>query len=100
MEITIIENGEALIISLSGQLDTLTSVDFEKEIRNILNGELSDVVLDGKMLMYISSAGLRLLLTLQKGVKAKGGKLRLTNIRPEIMEVFNITGFSSILTIE
>jgi anti-sigma B factor antagonist/stage II sporulation protein AA (anti-sigma F factor antagonist) len=99
MEITI-ENGEVLTISLSGQLDTLTSVDFEKEIRNILKGESSDVVLDGKMLTYISSAGLRLLLTLQKGMKAKGGKLRLFNIRPEIMEIFNITGFSSILTIE
>jgi anti-sigma B factor antagonist/stage II sporulation protein AA (anti-sigma F factor antagonist) len=99
MDITI-ENGEVLTIRLSGQLDTLTSVDFEKEIRNILKGESSDVVLDGKMLTYISSAGLRLLLTLQKGMKAKRGKLRLSNIRPEIMEIFNITGFSSILTIE
>jgi anti-sigma B factor antagonist/stage II sporulation protein AA (anti-sigma F factor antagonist) len=99
MEITI-ENGEVLTISLSGQLDTLTSADFEKEIRNILSGDSPDVVLDGKMLTYISSAGLRLLLTLQKGMKAKGGKLRLSNIRPEIMEIFNITGFSSILTIE
>jgi anti-sigma B factor antagonist/stage II sporulation protein AA (anti-sigma F factor antagonist) len=99
MEITV-ENGEVLTISLSGQLDTLTSAGFENEIRSILKGESSDVVLNGKMLTYISSAGLRLLLTLQKGMKAKGGKLRLTNIRPEIMEIFNITGFSSILTIE
>ncbi|MDR1161372.1 MAG: STAS domain-containing protein [Tannerellaceae bacterium] len=99
MKITI-ENGETLTISLAGQLDTLTSADFEKEIRAILSGESPAVVLDAKMLTYISSAGLRLLLTLQKGMKAKGGTLRLTNIRPEIMEIFNITGFSSILTIE
>lgn len=99
MEITI-EKGDELTISLSGQLDTLTSAEFEKEIQNILKDESLDVVLNGKLLTYISSAGLRLLLTLQKGMKTKGGKLRLTNIRPEIMEIFNITGFSSILTIE
>ncbi|MDR0748494.1 MAG: STAS domain-containing protein [Tannerellaceae bacterium] len=59
-----IENGEALTVSLSGQLDTLTSADFEKEIRNILRSESPAVVLNGKMLTYISSAGLRLLLHL------------------------------------
>ncbi|MDR3141935.1 MAG: STAS domain-containing protein [Tannerellaceae bacterium] len=99
MEITV-EHGETLTISLAGQLDTLTSAGFEKEIRAILKSESPAVVLNGRMLTYISSAGLRLLLTLQKGMKAKGGTLRLTNIRPEIMEIFNITGFSSILTVE
>jgi anti-sigma B factor antagonist/stage II sporulation protein AA (anti-sigma F factor antagonist) len=99
MEITVVER-EILVISLSGQLDTLASIDFEKVIREVLSGESLDVALDAKGLTYISSAGLRLLLTLQKGMRAKGGKLRLTSVRPEIMEIFNITGFSSILTIE
>ena len=90
MKITI-ENGKETVINLSGQLDTLTSVDLEKEIAPIL---------DGAELTYISSAGLRLLLTLQKGMKNKGGSFRLKNIQNEIMEILNITGFSHILTIE
>ena len=97
MKITI-ENGKETVINLSGQLDTLTSVDLEKEIAPILQGEAQTVVLDGAELT--SSAGLRLLLTLQKGMKNKGGSFRLKNIQNEIMEILNITGFSHILTIE
>lgn len=99
MKITI-EKGTETIISLSGQLDTLTAVDFEKEIHGILADNAVSVILDGSELTYVSSAGLRLLLTLQKGMTAKGGTLRLRNIKEEIMDIFNITGFSSILTIE
>lgn len=99
MKITI-ENGKETVISLSGQLDTLTSIDLEKEIAPILQGEAQTVVLDGAELTYISSAGLRLLLILQKGMKAKGGNFRLRNIQKDIMDILNITGFSSILTIE
>ncbi|MDR1879509.1 MAG: STAS domain-containing protein [Tannerellaceae bacterium] len=99
MKITV-ENGLEMTISLSGQLDTLTAAEFEKEIQKALKEEQNNVVLNGEGLTYISSAGLRLLLTLQKGMKNKGGTLRLKNIRQEIMEIFHITGFSSILTIE
>lgn len=99
MKITI-DNGKETVISLSGELDTLTSVDLEKDIPPILNGEAEAVVLNGAELTYISSAGLRLLLTLQKGMKAKGGTFRLKNIQKDIMDILNITGFSSILTIE
>lgn len=95
-----IENGKETVISLSGQLDTLTSVDLEKEVMPVLKGDAQEVILDGAELTYISSAGLRLLLTLQKGMKAKGGTFRLRNIQKGIMDIFNITGFSSILTIE
>lgn len=99
MKITV-ENGVETLVALSGQLDTLSATDFEKEIETILQSEAAAVVLNGEELTYVSSAGLRLLLTLQKGMKAKGGTLRLRNIRKEIMDIFNITGFSSILTIE
>ncbi|GHT30406.1 anti-sigma factor antagonist [Bacteroidia bacterium] len=99
MKISVI-NGPETTISLSGQLDTLTAVDFEKEIHKALEGDPMNIVLNGADLTYISSAGLRLLLTLQKGMKLKGGTLRLKNIRKEIMEILHITGFSSILTIE
>jgi anti-sigma B factor antagonist/stage II sporulation protein AA (anti-sigma F factor antagonist) len=99
MKITVV-NGPETVISLSGQLDTLAAVDFEKEIRTVLENPSGKIVLDGEELTYISSAGLRLLLTLQKGTANKGGSLRLRNIRKDIMEIFHITGFSSILTIE
>lgn len=95
-----IENGKETVICLSGQLDTLTSADLEKEVMPVLKGDAETVILDGAELTYISSAGLRLLLTLQKGMKAKGGAFRLRNIQKGIMDIFNITGFSSILTIE
>ncbi|MDL2256276.1 STAS domain-containing protein [Parabacteroides sp. OttesenSCG-928-K15] len=96
----IIQPGEETVVKLSGQLDTLTAVDFEKEIRTIIDSDAKAVVLDGTELTYVSSAGLRLLLTLQKGMTAKNGTLRLTHINAAIMEIFHITGFSSILTIE
>lgn len=99
MKITI-EKGAETILSLAGQLDTLTANDFEKEIQVLLADHTSFIILDGTELTYISSAGLRLLLMLQKGMTAKGGTLRLRNIKKDIMEIFNITGFSSILTIE
>jgi anti-anti-sigma factor len=99
MKITI-ENGQEMTISLAGQLDTLTAAEFEKEVQKVLQDEQKHIVLNGEGLTYISSAGLRLLLTLQKGMRNKGGTLRLKNIRQEIMEILHITGFSSILTIE
>lgn len=99
MKITIVSGSETLI-ALSGQLDTLTAIDFEKEIQQVLESGATVVVLDGKELTYVSSAGLRLLLTLHKGMTTKGGTFRLRNINADIMEIFNITGFSSILIIE
>lgn len=95
-----IEPGKETTIYLSGQLDTLTAVDFEKEIQKILQTDTQVIILDGAELTYVSSAGLRLLLTLQKGMTAKKGSFRLRRISSGIMEIFNITGFSSILTIE
>ena len=98
MEIEI-KHGTETVICLSGQLDTLSSPDLEKEITNILEGNAQNVVLGGK-LTYISSAGLRLLLILQKKMGQKGGTFVLRNIQDSIMEIFKITGFSSFLTIE
>ena len=99
MEIEI-KHGTETVICLSGQLDTLSSPDLEKEITNILEGNAQNVVRDGGKLTYISSAGLRLLLILQKKMGQKGGTFVLRNIQDSIMEIFKITGFSSFLTIE
>lgn len=99
MEIKI-KHGTETVICLSGQLDTLSSPDFEKEIVKILEGDAKKVILDGSELTYISSAGLRLLLILQKKMSQKGGTFVLKNIQSSIMEIFKITGFTSFLTIE
>lgn len=95
-----IKSGKETVISLSGQLDTLTSPEFEKEINTILEGDAQKVILDGANLTYISSAGLRLLIILQKRMAAKGGSFVLRNIQSGIMDIFKVTGFSSFLTIE
>lgn len=81
-------------------MDTLSSPDLEKEITAILEGDAKKVILDGSKLTYISSAGLRLLLILQKRMSQKEGKFVLRNIQDSIMEIFRITGFISFLTIE
>ena len=99
MKITI-QQGPETTIAISGQLDTLSAVEFESVIRNALESPSDKIVIDGADITYISSAGLRLLLTLQKGMLGKGGTLTLKNIREGIMEIFIITGFSAILNIE
>ena len=102
MEIKI-QNGETTTVALTGQLDTLTTVDAEKAISPILASDVKELVLDCSGLDYISSAGLRLLLIIQKRMASKKGIFRLVNTKKEVREIFDIfdlTGFSSILTIE
>ena len=89
--------GEA-VIELSGRLDTSTAPVLDKT----LNEDISDninLVLDLKDLEYISSAGLRVLLSAQKRMR-KRGSMTLRNVREEVMDVFEMTGFADILTIE
>ena len=92
-----IENGKLSIV-LDGRLDTITAPELEKELKDSLNG-VSELMLDFAMLEYISSAGLRVLLSAQK-VMNKQGKMKVVHVRETIMEIFEVTGFSDILTIE
>lgn len=91
------QNGSALNIALEGRLDTTTAPQLEAELRTALDG-VSDLTLDFKALDYISSAGLRILLHAQK-VMNKQGEMKIANVNETIAEVFEITGFSDILTI-
>ena len=91
-----IENGKALF-ALEGRLDTVTAPDLEKELKDSLDG-VTELLLDFEKLEYISSAGLRVLLAAQKTM-AKQGTMTLTNVNDTIMEIFEVTGFSDILTI-
>lgn len=92
-----IENGKLSIV-LDGRLDTITAPELEKELKDSLNG-VSELILDFAMLEYISSAGLRVLLSAQK-IMNKQGKMKVVHVRETIMEIFEVTGFSDILTIE
>ena len=92
------QTGNALTIRLEGRLDTTTSPQLENELRTALNG-VTELILDLDKLDYISSAGLRVLLSAQK-VMNKQGKMAIRNVKPEIMEIFDVTGFVDILNIE
>ena len=92
-----IENGKA-VFALTGRLDTTTAPDLEKELKESLGGA-SELVLDFAGLEYISSAGLRVLLSAQKIMNCKGD-MKVTNVNETILEIFEVTGFSDILTVE
>lgn len=92
------QQGTELEILLSGRLDTTTAPQLEGELKHSING-ISDLTLDFENLEYISSAGLRVLLAAQK-VMNKQGKMVVRHVNETIMEVFEITGFCDILTIE
>lgn len=90
--------GSKLNIALEGRLDTMTAPDLERELKSSLDG-ISELVLDIGKLEYISSAGLRVLLSAQK-VMHKQGSMIVKNACDEVMEIFEVTGFADILTIE
>ena len=92
------KNGSALTIALEGRLDTTTAPDLEKEIKSGLDG-VTEMIMDFASLDYISSAGLRVLLSAQK-LMSKQGSMKVTHVNEMVMEVFEVTGFADILTIE
>ena len=92
------KSGSTLTIALEGRLDTTTAPDLEKEIKVSLDG-VTELVMDFSKLDYISSAGLRVLLSAHKAM-SKQGAMKVTNVNEMVMEVFEVTGFSDILTIE
>ena len=91
-------NGEALTLIVSGRLDTQTAPELENELDSVLSG-LKELIFDFANLEYVSSAGLRVILKAQKAMNAQGS-MKLTGVNDSIMEVFDITGFLDILTIE
>ena len=91
-------NGNSLKIILEGRLDTTTAPQLEDQLGANLEG-ITDLKFDLEKLEYISSAGLRVLLSSQKTMN-KQGAMVITNASPEVKEIFDVTGFSDILTIE
>lgn len=92
------QNGNALEIALEGRLDTVTAPELEAELNQCM-GNAETLVFDFTKLNYISSAGLRVLLSAQKVMSKKGG-MKVTHVNDVVQEVFDVTGFCDILTIE
>ena len=96
MNIASVVNGKELTIALEGRLDTVTAPVLEKELKESYDS-IKALVLDFKKLEYISSAGLRVVLGARKAMR---GRLIVKTVNDIVMEVFEVTGFADILTIE
>ncbi len=98
MQININKETEKLTVAPEGRIDTVTAPEFEQKIVENLDG-VSDLVLDMTNVKYVSSAGLRVILKVQK-VMIKQGNMKLIGVNKSVMEVFEVTGFLKILKIE
>lgn len=87
------------MVTLNGRLDTTNASQFQQDITPLMQSENSDIEIECEGMEYTSSQGLRMFLMLQKNVTAHHGKLVMKNMRPQVKEVFDITGFSNIITI-
>ncbi|MCI9428469.1 MAG: STAS domain-containing protein [Eubacterium sp.] len=98
MIITKTTEGTSLTLVLEGRLDTVTAPQLESELRSSIDG-IDKLFLDFTSLEYISSAGLRILLSTQKIMNKQGGMV-IRNVNEDVMDIFEITGFVDILTVE
>ena len=98
MTIEKVMNGSAEILKIAGALDTETAPQLEALLSSELAG-VNDLTLDFEALEYVSSAGLRVILNAQKKMNA-AGKMKIVHVNETVMEIFEITGFTGILTIE
>lgn len=99
MTITMNHAADTLTLALNGRLDTTTAPQLEKALQENLDG-IHSITFDFAGIEYISSAGLRVLLSAQKQMNAAAGTMKLVHVNETVMEVFDITGFADILTIE
>ncbi|MFH0731244.1 MAG: STAS domain-containing protein [Pseudomonadota bacterium] len=96
MEIDIQVEGKTIVALVRGRVDTVSAQAFEKELGGALNREETCLVLDLSGLEYISSAGLRVILSAAKTLKARGGEIRLAAMQGSVRKVFQISGFLSL----
>ena len=92
------QNGASLTLFIEGRLDTTTAPELETVIGDVEG--LEELTLDLSKLDYISSAGLRVLLSAQKKMNKQNGTMKVTGVNETVSEIFEVTGFSDILTIE
>lgn len=100
MNVEITQTDNQVTVTLEGRLDTVTSSEFEKKLTPYLSMQAVELIMDCSAMEYISSAGLRVVLMAHKSITAKGGRFIVRNLSKEVRSVFDMTGFSRILTIE
>jgi len=99
MNVDILTAADYTLVSVDGRVDTTNATEFEKSMLGVVDGGVTKMVLDCSGLIYISSSGLRVFLIVQKKMTTLKGKFVLCSLRPEIKEIFDISGFSSIFSI-
>lgn len=99
MQVSISSHDNQTLVSLSGRVDTTNAEQFLQDISPLMEGDNPDIVVDCSGMDYTSSQGLRVFLMLQKSVGSRKGRLVLKDMQPQVREVFDITGFSNIITI-
>ena len=99
MELNCLREGDVLCVEVSGRLDSTSASKFEQNVNEEVGDSKCSVVLDLENLAYISSAGLRAILLLTKTANAKGSKLALCTLPPQVEEVLKISGFDKIIPI-
>ena len=100
MEVKILEQNDEKVVAIEGRVDTVTASDLEMKVSPLFKESGITLVFDCAGLEYVSSSGLRIILTAHKMVSATGGKFILRNLTREVKSVLDLTGFSRILTIE
>ena len=85
---------------ISGEIDTTNNQQFEEQASSLITLDGSTIIFDCNDLEYVSSAGLRAILSINKQVVAAGGKMVVRNVQPNIREIFDLTGFSKIFNLE
>lgn len=99
MEITVTDAGGVKVIRIEGHLDTQTSPDAQTQLTQLIDQGATKLVVNFEKLDYISSAGLRILLTVAKRLKGDSGELRICSLNGVVQEVFDISGFTTILAV-
>ena len=99
MNVTINKQDEKIYVVLEGRIDSTNADQFQKDIAPLMEGDNPDIDLDCTDMTYTSSQGLRVFLLLQKSITSRNGKMVMRNMDPRVKEVFDITGFSNIITI-
>lgn len=99
MVATIQELDNQYVATLKGELDTAAAVEAEQVLKPLYNSDGRDIIIDCTELEYIASSGLRILISILKGAKAKGSKVTIRNMNDDIRNVFRLTGFINLFDI-
>ena len=99
MNIDFLKEGTTLTVKPEGRLDTATSPELERRMAPEMEG-MTNIIIDLEKVAYISSGGLRVLLAVEQKMEETDGSMKVIHVNPQIMEIFGITGFLDLLTIE